>query len=72
MALLSSAILALSLFGTITQAWPQLPTDDGDFTSLTTLPTIPYTTQDSIDVAPRGLSLPADEDAEAGMVMTLP
>ncbi|KAJ0157334.1 Candidapepsin-3, partial [Colletotrichum tanaceti] len=74
MALLSSVILALSLFGRNTHAWPQLPTDDGDFTSLTTLPAIPYTstTQEGIDVAPRGLSLPAaDKDAEAGMMMTM-
>ncbi|KAK1597105.1 eukaryotic aspartyl protease [Colletotrichum navitas] len=37
-----------------------------------TLPVIPYTTQDTTHVAPRGLSLPADEDAETSMMMTLP
>ncbi|GJC81091.1 candidapepsin-3 [Colletotrichum liriopes] len=71
MALLSSALLVFSLF-TGTQAWPQLPTDDGDFGSLMTLPVIPYTTQDKVDVVPRGLSLPADEDGGASMMMTLP
>ncbi|KAL0931463.1 secreted aspartic proteinase [Colletotrichum truncatum] len=74
MALLSSALLALSLVARI-QAWPQLPTDDGDIGFLTTLPVIPYTTQHQTqadaNVAPRGLSLPADEDSET-MVMTLP
>ncbi|KAK1968724.1 eukaryotic aspartyl protease [Colletotrichum sublineola] len=37
-----------------------------------TLPVIPHTTRDTNDVAPRGLSLPADEDAESTMMMTLP
>ncbi|GKT49798.1 candidapepsin-3 [Colletotrichum spaethianum] len=71
MALLSSALLAFSLFSS-TQAWPQLPTDDGDLSTLMTLPVIPYTTHDKADVAPRGLSLPAEEDAGASMMMTLP
>ncbi|KAK2034130.1 eukaryotic aspartyl protease [Colletotrichum zoysiae] len=37
-----------------------------------TLPVIPYTSQSKADVAPRGLALPADEDAAASMMMTLP
>ncbi|KAF9878022.1 eukaryotic aspartyl protease [Colletotrichum karsti] len=72
MALLSSALLALSLVAR-TRAWPQLPTADGDFGAFMTLPVIPYTTQHdaSAEVAPRGLTLPADEDAES-VIMTLP
>ncbi|KAJ5009918.1 putative aspartic-type endopeptidase opsB [Colletotrichum sp. SAR 10_99] len=72
MALLSSALLALSLVAR-TQAWPALPTDDGDFGAFMTLPVIPYTTQhDAKDnVAPRGLPLPVDEGSET-MMMTLP
>ncbi|WYZ39757.1 hypothetical protein EsH8_IV_000098 [Colletotrichum jinshuiense] len=70
MALLSSALLALSLL-TSTRAWPQLPTDDGDFGALMTLPVIPYTTQNNVEVAPRGFSLPVDDDSDV-MVMTLP
>ncbi|KAF6806770.1 secreted aspartic proteinase [Colletotrichum musicola] len=72
MTLLSSALLALSLVARI-GAWPQLPTDDGDFKAFATLPTIPYTTQNDadVDVAPRGLTLPVGEDSET-MMMTLP
>ncbi|KAK1524794.1 eukaryotic aspartyl protease [Colletotrichum paranaense] len=73
MALLSSALLALSLV-TGAHGWPQLPTDDGDFRTLMTLPVIPYTAtqQHDVEVVSRGLSLPADEGDEVSMMMTLP
>ncbi|TEA15667.1 Candidapepsin-3 [Colletotrichum sidae] len=72
MALRSSVLLALSLVAR-GWAWPQLPTGDGDFRALTTLPDIPYTTQhdDGTKAIPRGLTLPVDEKAET-MMMTLP
>ncbi|OHE92074.1 eukaryotic aspartyl protease [Colletotrichum orchidophilum] len=73
MALLSSALLALSLV-TGTKAWPQLPTDGVNFSTLMTLPVIPYTAAQhhNVDVVPRGLSLPVDEGDGVNIMMTLP